>query len=580
MCHDVRSSTVSPKGSFVREKVERNLGAGSCPCQWSTRKAKVEFLNDVCNNVTQNISITHARVTQKVFGFMRHGSNVPFFAEKPLITRVDANRISFVLIRCNTIRLSENACSHTHSISIIRVIDPNLALSSCKAVVTCTTVDDCRFVLPSGVITAGVVIVMQRRNQEPEQIGVLDAIYEQMLYLIIHLDYGFEFKPLCLPDTVTVFEIGDCQDQNEINGIHDCIRLRCATCLQSRFIDAASGVRRVSNYLFQTRARWLIGTKSISLVEINQLTTRVAICSNVTYSTTIRSPTHMSLDMTKLWEKSNGYTTGSFLKEMETLFVQLSTDSISDIWIIGEFNFHYRKDNDSAYLAFKELIQMLSLSQLVTNPTHRGGNILDLVITSAEERITALQSVIALNQVVSETLELHASMKTAKRKESTRKNWYDDEIHEERRKRRQMERKYRKTHLKVHKHMWNEQCQRVVTLINQKKVEYHNGRQQTADSRDVFKILNTLLTTENSIPIPTHSSEKDLAERFSEFFSNKIKKIRSELDQLIDQGVALMSPSYPSHLTEFRMLSEIVSLNCCREVNPRPAHSTQHQFSF
>jgi hypothetical protein len=175
--------------------------------------------------------------------------------------------------------------------------------------------------------------------------------------------------------------------------------------------------------------------------------------------------------------------------------------------------FHYGKDNDSAYLAFNELLQMLSLSQLVTNPTHRGGNILDLVITSAEERITALQvyscdisdhalvtfsidlnpvkqshppckfrqlkrinmqsfcedlrsalselptllnstdlneSVIALNQVVSETLELHALMKTAKRKGSTRKDWYDDEIHEERKKRRQMERKYGTTPLEAH----------------------------------------------------------------------------------------------------------------------------------
>lgn len=89
--------------------------------------------------------------------------------------------------------------------------------------------------------------------------------------------------------------------------------------------------------------------------------------------------------------QKNGYTVPAFLKEIEELLVLLSTSSEANIWVIGDFNFHFAKDGDSVSPSFQSLMSMLSLSQTVSSPTHRAGNLLDLVVSNAKERTTDLE---------------------------------------------------------------------------------------------------------------------------------------------------------------------------------------------
>ena len=44
-------------------------------------------------------------------------------------------------------------------------------------------------------------------------------------------------------------------------------------------------------------------------------------------------------------------------------------------------------------------------------------------------------------------------------------------------------------------------------------------------------MVNTLMGTSSSNPLPNHTNDKDLAEEFADFFMDKIQKIRDNLPE-------------------------------------------------
>ena len=59
-------------------------------------------------------------------------------------------------------------------------------------------------------------------------------------------------------------------------------------------------------------------------------------------------------------------------------------------------------------------------------------------------------------------------------------------------------------------------------------VTKHSGNQ-----KELFKVLNTLLQRKTDNPLPPHTSAKDLADNFSEFFISKISKIQENLEAVV-----------------------------------------------
>ena len=51
------------------------------------------------------------------------------------------------------------------------------------------------------------------------------------------------------------------------------------------------------------------------------------------------------------------------------------------------------------------------------------------------------------------------------------------------------------------------------------------------DMRELYKLVNTLMGTASSNPFPNHTNDKVLAEDFTDFFLNKIQKIRDNLTE-------------------------------------------------
>jgi len=122
-------------------------------------------------------------------------------------------------------------------------------------------------------------------------------------------------------------------------------------------------------------------------------------------------------------------------------------------------------------------------------------------------------------------------MRTMTLKGEVKKQWYDTDIHEARKKRRQLERKYRKTKLEIHRQMFKDQSQAVVALINQSKTVFFQQKLESANSKDTFKLVKGLLQPNMEAALPSSSSDQALADNFVTYFRDKVQTIRNGLDE-------------------------------------------------
>ena len=68
--------------------------------------------------------------------------------------------------------------------------------------------------------------------------------------------------------------------------------------------------------------------------------------------------------------------------EFLTEFTNWITDVVvqdTNLLVVGDFNLHINNENDENAANFKESMVALGLVQHVTRPTHKSGNILDLI---------------------------------------------------------------------------------------------------------------------------------------------------------------------------------------------------------
>ena len=111
----------------------------------------------------------------------------------------------------------------------------------------------------------------------------------------------------------------------------------------------------------------------------------------------------------------------------------------------------------------------------------------------------------------------------------------------------------------------------VVKQIYTCKIEYyqHQMSQCDGDQRRTFVFLNNLMGHTLDPMMPTSSSDDELASRFSGFFSEKIIRIRSEIDaSVVNQEFSI---DFPLHFTRsftfshFRLVTEDDVLRYIRE---------------
>ena len=94
-------------------------------------------------------------------------------------------------------------------------------------------------------------------------------------------------------------------------------------------------------------------------------------------------------------------------------------------------------------------------------------------------------------------------------------------------------------------------------LVNKDKSDYYSKliSDNSHDSRKLWRALHKTLNKVSNVKLPSHKSEKSLADQFASFFSNKIKKIR---DTFASSGTVneVHPPSDPPKITAFSQVSE------------------------
>jgi hypothetical protein len=128
----------------------------------------------------------------------------------------------------------------------------------------------------------------------------------------------------------------------------------------------------------------------------------------------------------------------------------------------------------------------------------------------------------------------------------------------EKTKKRRLERKWKKSGKQSDLDAYKEQRNKYNTMLNNLRSKHLSEKisKNRGNSRDMFRSLNSALHRKVSPPLPQHDNATILANEFSDFFDDKISKIRTKLDN--------DNPTFPnipkafsgSPLSSFRQMSK------------------------
>jgi hypothetical protein len=327
--------------------------------------------------------------------------------------------------------------------------------------------------------------------------------------------------------------------------------------------------------------------------------------------------------------RKNNISVDVFLHEFEALLGETILLPGS-LFFVGDFNIHCNKPEEKNVHQFVEILSSMDLQQHITEPTHKSGNTLDLIITRGKE--SSLVSTQVLPRVLSdhngiictlklrpdqpkarqmtfrrlrkidlasfaedlhvtlteniscidaptyiiaakETLNKHAPEITRKVTPHTSKPWYNTDIHEARRLRRRYERMWYKTRLEVHHQMYTSQGARVVELIKQAKVTYYKDKLQSASPKDAFRYIHQLKDSQGK-KLPCHQNAQDLADRFACFFTEKVATIRATLDSITnEQSQQHTAADRPTHEPPMFTLNTITQGDLSKIISTAPTKS-------
>ena len=188
----------------------------------------------------------------------------------------------------------------------------------------------------------------------------------------------------------------------------------------------------------------------------------------------------------------------------------------------------------------------------------------------------------AFNDTLSHLVDSHAPLKTRTITIRPHSPWYTDENATEKRKRRSLERRWRSSRLSGDYENYVTQCNVVNNMLRAAKVSYYGSVIEGSrhDQRVLFQTVEKLLHTKPKPQYPTSCSDADLANKFADFFTEKIVRIQNSLDSPTSTPGQLLDVSPPPDcvlscfetVAEDHVASLITSsaIKCC-PLDPAPA---------
>lgn len=334
----------------------------------------------------------------------------------------------------------------------------------------------------------------------------------------------------------------------------------------------------------------------------------------------------------------NGLKTSEFLTEFEKFLDEVSVTP-GQLVILGDFNIHIDCPDKWDTKQFLSILSVYGFRQHVTGATHKHGHTLDLVITRLDDDI--IQDVHIhppffsdhhiiqctarsekpppvkvsktsreygkldkqrFSDILNERLctipadcndpntlcDMYESITvsvldelcpvtTRERIVKPRLPWYNDKIHQERRIRRRLERKWRKSRSEDDYSAYVVQKESVRKYIVEAKQNYFTDKFIGANTKDMFKTLNGLLN-QSSRSLPNANSDTELVNDFLSFFVDKVDKIRSNVvsdnsctqnvDQVNDQNVCMSTFKPLTDTDVAKIIGKLSSKACSLDTLP------------
>lgn len=175
--------------------------------------------------------------------------------------------------------------------------------------------------------------------------------------------------------------------------------------------------------------------------------------------------------------------------------------------------------------------------------------------------------------VLGALLNKHAPVRTSQIAVKPVVPWYAEDIANAKQKRRQLERKWRKTRLHIDREIFMAQRDKVRHMLVVAKFQHYNESiiNCGSDQRALFKVISQLMHRKVAPALPQHTSLQDLACDFSAFFISKIQMIRDSLQsqQPCDIGTSLTSERCTSRLATLTPVTETEVAKIIRKSAPK-----------
>jgi len=98
--------------------------------------------------------------------------------------------------------------------------------------------------------------------------------------------------------------------------------------------------------------------------------------------------------------------------------------------------------------------------------------------------------------------------------------WFSDGLHQAKCVKRKSERRWRRTQLTIHKEIFKEDMNTYNNMLESAQTQFYNNRINECgnDTKAVSHVMNEILQRKKEVKLPTHSSSKELADKFVQFF--------------------------------------------------------------
>jgi len=281
--------------------------------------------------------------------------------------------------------------------------------------------------------------------------------------------------------------------------------------------------------------------------------------------------------------------TGQFLTDFSK-YIDSKALSSGKLVTVGDFNFHMDNKTDRDTIKFIDTLDSLNLSQHVIEPTHEKGHILDIVLTRSDDcpfhnltvsppslsdhspititvpihkpsaqkvQVTcrkinhidqqAFESDLAqcelitnppdnitdlmnmYNTTLIQILDNHAPLKTKTITRRQHAEWFTEDVRNAKVDCRNAENRWRKNKLTVYLDDFKTKCKAYAKLCRKAKTIYYLKEisDSAGDQKKLFQITQKLLKKDAKCTMPSDLSPTVIADKFADFFVEKIEKIRS-----------------------------------------------------